>query len=528
MRHRVGAGLLAILLAAGSAVSSQQTTVEAKKPTFSGSIDSVVAKKSGIVGDGEFLRRVMLDVVGYPPNLEQVKAFMADENPNKRVAKVAELLNTDDFADYWSRKFAEVFFGNYHKVTMDTMPKLGEAASARIVKDFINWFKMKLQKDKPWTEIVAEMLDARGSDEGDPAMAYKLAMYNEEGAVSEFANNVGRQLLGIRLLCAKCHDHPFDQWTVIHFYGLAAFNARQRARGYGNGGEKDSVNHVELKYADEGEVMINPVEIDSDVVKKSKSGGVAKPMFLFGGAAPDGPGVDRMKILVPLMTGKANTQLPKALVNRVWGWLFGRGIVHPVDDFNMRNKPAIGGILDSLTRALIDNKYSIKTLIMGICCSNAYQLNTEADGVMGKVDFSRGLVKQLDGEQLINSIQVATKGKPDRNVGQITTMVGSLFPAGAIWCETTPLPGNARQALLLRNNTEVSGWISGGGVLAKVKAAGSTVEDKIDEMFLAVVSRKATDGEKARYKKFIESRQGNGWEDAMWTLINTTEFVTRH
>lgn len=532
VKAKVGAGILLLLFLAGSATpqatqagpaQSGVGAIEAKKPSLSIS----VSKKSAVCEDGEFLRRVMLDLVGYPPNLDQVKAFIADQEPNKRIAKVAELLNSDDWSDYWSRRFMEVLFGNYHKVTMDTMPRVSDSASARIVADFQRWLKMKLSKDRPWSEMVAEMLDARGTDEGDPALAYKLSFFNEQGAVPEFANNVSRHLLGIRLLCAKCHDHPFDQWTVVHFYGLAAFNARVRARAFGGSGQKDSADHVEVRYVDDGEVMINNVDIDSDIVRKSKAGGTALPIFLYGGAAPPGPGVDRIKILVPLMTGKGNTQLRKALANRVWSWLFGRGIVNPVDDFNFRNKAVINA-LEPMVQYLISNKDSIKHLAMAICSSDAYQLTCEAEGVYSKIDFSRGTIFPLNGEQLINAAQVATKGKPDRNVGQQMQMVASLFPAGAIWCETTPLPGNARQALLMRNNTEIMGWISSGGILSKVKGAQGGVDAQIDELFLAVLSRKAKETEKARYKKFIESHPGQGWEDAMWTLINSAEFVTRH
>ena len=107
-------------------------------------------------------------------------------------------------------------------------------------------------------------------------------------------------------------------------------------------------------------------------------------------------------------------------------------------------------------------------------------------------------------------------------------MTGQLFPAGTISTEVTPLPGNARQALLLRNNGTVSGWVSGGGVLSGIKSGAGSVDDKIKDMFLAALSRLPNDAELARYKKFIEGHQGSGWEDAYWTLLNSSEFVTRH
>ncbi|HXX95327.1 MAG TPA: DUF1549 domain-containing protein [Planctomycetota bacterium] len=511
------------------AVPGDDPQGEPRRPSVSGSIDGAVGRKAGLASDGEFLRRVMLNLVGYPPTAQEVKDFQSEARPGKRIQKIEELLAREDFADLWSRMFAEVFFGDYHNVTMDTSPKLSKAASARIVGDFVQWLKMKIQKDRPWTEIVGEILEARGKDEADPALAYKLAMYNEEGHVSEFATRTARHFLGIRLLCAKCHDHPFDQWTDEHFYGLAAFNARIKTRPYGASGEKDASEHVEVSYADEGEAMIPPDKIVNPVVKKTKTGGPAKPVFLFGGMAPPGLGVDRMKHLVPLMTGRANKQLPKALVNRVWGWLMGRGLVSPVDDFNQQSgRSGWTGLLETLTSDLQQNGVSIKHLVRAITNSQAYQLSSSADGAVDRIDFSRGTVLQLSGEQLLNSIAVATKGKPGRNIPEDLLMVSSLFPAGAVWCETTPLPGTARQALLLRNNAEIQGWISGGGVLSRIKSAPGPVEEKLDEMFLAAVSRRATDAERARYAAFIARHPDTGFEDAYWTLLNTTEFVTRH
>ncbi len=539
MRHmKAGAGVLLVLLLAGT-VPAQETKAEArqdaKKPMAVGAVDSAAksiagydTKASSLADDGEFLRRVMLDLVGYPPNLQQVKAFIADASPTKRVQKIHDLVESDEWADLWTRQFAEVYFGDYHEVVMDTMPKLSKEASARIVKDFMTWFKRQLIKDTPYTDVVKWMLDARGTDEGDPALAYKLSFYKEEGQAIEFANGVAKHMLGIRILCARCHDHPFDRWTVQDYYGLAAFNVRQRVRGFGNGGEKDTVGHVDLKYADEGEMEIqrSPDANDKDSKVKLAQGGKADPIFLFGGAA--GKNDDRAKILGALITSKANTQLPRAMVNRVWGFLFGRGIVHPVDDFNLRNKALSPALLDNLTRAFVDSKHSIKELVKLICNTEVYQRSCNSDKTMPKITFDRCNIKQLTGEQLINSVQVATQGKPGRNLAEAKQMTGQLFPAGTISTEVTPLPGNARQALLLRNNGTVSTWISSGGVLSSVKGGAGSIDDKIGDMFLAALSRKPTDVELARYKKFIEGHQGSGWEDAYWTLLNSSEFVTRH
>jgi len=529
-RAKVGAGILLLLFTLGGGANSAPQDSTPTKPGVCASIDGAVKGIAGykdqspVAEDGEFLRRVMLDLVGYPPNLDRVRQFSTDTSPNKRVQVIEDLLATDDFADLWARQFAEVFFGNYHDVSMDTMPKLGKTASARIVGDFLKWFKLKLSKDTPYTEIVSQMLDARGTDEGDPAMAWKLSFYSGEGQAIEFANGAARQLLGIRLVCARCHDHPFDKWRVEDYYGLADFIYRQKARGYGNGGEKDSVDHVELKYADDGDIQMPMIKGSKDADVKLSHGGAAAPNFLFGGAA--GKNDDRMKVLAMFMTNKSNTQLPRALVNRVWAWLMGRGIVHPVDDFNLKNKALSPALLESLVRSTIDSKYSIKHIIRAICNSETYQRACGSDQPVTKVTFSRANVKQLNGEQLLNSILVATQGRPERNTVRTMEMVGSLYPAGAVWCEVTPLPGNARQALLLRNNTQISSWING-PVIQKIKGSPGSVEDKIDMMFLAALSRPALDSEKKRYGAFLGGAGAN-WEDAYWTLLNSTEFVTRH
>lgn len=528
-RHSLGLATasLAILCALGA--SSAQEGV--KRPPGAIAIDAAVkgingynvALQSPPVDDGQFLRRVMMDLVGFPPTGGQVKAFTLDPTPDKRPAKVDELLASDDFADYWSRLFAEVYFGNYHEVAISTSPALSKPASARILGDFLGWFRLKLQKDTPYSEIVSQMLDARGSDEGDPALAYKLSFYTGEGYAIEFANGAARHLLGIRLVCARCHDAVFDRWTVEDYYGLADFIWGQKARA--EGGTAQAADHVKLSYSDEGDIVIPDNKIKNDVVKQGKIG-PSRPVFLGIAEAPKGS--DRMKVLAQLLTGKQNPQFARALANRVWSWLMGRGIIHPVDDFRERGNPPISrGLLEAVAREFASNRYSIKHLVRTLCATEAYQRSSYSPSPVTKPDFSRGAIKQLNGEQLVNALKVATGGRPAKDPAAVLQLVGSLFPAGAVWCETTPLPGNARQALLLRNNPEILGWLSG-SVLSAIKSAPGSLEEKVDEMFLAALSRRPEESERTRYATFLKGHPGQGFEDAYWSLINLAEFVTRH
>jgi hypothetical protein len=143
---------------------------------------------------------------------------------------------------------------------------------------------------------------------------------------------------------------------------------------------------------------------------------------------------------------------------------------------------------------------------------------------MTKPSFAAAWIKHLDAEQLMNSIAVATGQSPRRDPTGAMSMVNPLFPADVVWCEVTPLPGNMRQALFVRNNHSIHGQISGG--LSKIQ--GASTAEKVTDMFLAVVSRKPNEGETARFVKYIEGHKSGGMEDAYWTLMNTTEFLSRH
>jgi hypothetical protein len=505
----VVASLLAILLLTSSADSAPQQAAKKPKPTLSAAIDSTAggltggAKQSPLAEDGEFLRRVMLDLVGYPPNLQEVKAFIADPNPNKRSEKIDQLLDTEDWANRTARLFCEGWFGDYHDVPMSgVMPALDAGARSKLVGEFVKWLQGKLSKDAPYNkEIVDAILKARGTGTGDPSLLWKLSCFNgdDSGAV-EFANRASKHFLGIRLKCAQCHDHPFDQWDQSHFYGLAAFFGRTKA----SGGADAQVS-----------------EGNDDSVKMY--GGSHQPKFLYG--QKPGKADNWMDSLSVFMVLQDNGQLGSAVANRVWSWLFGKGLVNPVDDFNKAQPPFAGGILGAMTRELKSNKYSIKGLYRGICNSDAYQRSSANDANLLKTGFAAGWIKHLDAEQLLNSVQVATTGRAGKSISQAMSLVAPLFPADVVWCEVTPLPGNMRQALLVRNNQSIHGAINSGGILSSIQ--GSTPE-KLTDMFLAVLSRKPTPSELERFGAYLEKKGSGGAEDVYWTLMNTTEFLTRH
>jgi hypothetical protein len=332
-------------------------------PVIVPNIDSSVRNISGyqqpkeqkVVGDDVFLRRIMKDLIDAVPADDEVQVFVNDRDPRKRSKKINGLLADDRFAAVWAKRFEGVFFVDVLKNPWTGLPDLTTEQRGKIVEAFTAWLASRLKADKPWTEIVTQMLDTRGTPEVSPEMGWMLSLRRGKGFEREFAENLPRTLLGVRIACARCHDHPYAVWNIENYYGMAAFVVRQRARGGRLG--------LELKYMDDGEM-------------KGDSGNEFPPKFLYGGTAEKHD--DRMKVLARLMTAKTNPQLPRMLVNRVWGWLFGSGIVDPVDDFNDRqtlSKP----LLDAMTKSTVENNYSIKHLVRVLCNTQAYQMPTPAE-----------------------------------------------------------------------------------------------------------------------------------------------------
>ena len=188
-------------------------------------------------------------------------------------------------------------------------------------------------------------------------MLWKLACFaGDDSGPIEFANRVSKHFLGIRLKCAQCHDHPFDKWVEADFYKLAAFFGRTRVTGGNDADVKEGV--------------------EGDAIKMS--GSSYQPQFIYG--QKPGKADNWMDALAVYLT--TSDQLASALSNRVWSWLFGRGLVHPVDDFNKMQQPMGGGMLGLLAKEFKASKYSVKSLYRGICNSDTYQRASENEARM--------------------------------------------------------------------------------------------------------------------------------------------------
>lgn len=310
-----------------------------------------------VIGDEAFLKRIFKDLVDGIPTADEIKAFVNDPDAAKRAKKVEQLLQDDRFADVWSMRFGRVFFGDITTARFTQLAELPVGGETSILGKFVEWFSFRIRKDTPWTEIVKQMLDARGTTEGDPALGYHLSFYRGQDRHLEFAEGLARHFMGTNLYCTRCHDHPFDRWSDKHIYSLAAFVSRQKVRAYKGG--------IELKYADQGEYR-RPDD------RQLGPGRVVAPAFLNGEKPGDHD--DWMRQLGFYLTDRGNTLFVQAFCNRVWSWLLGSGIVEPVDDLGAVNRPISDTLLKGLTRDTVDHQYSLKRLVRVICGTQAYQM----------------------------------------------------------------------------------------------------------------------------------------------------------
>ncbi len=521
--------LAAIGLAAALPARSQD---KPKKTELTSRIDQILESKwskantAPVADDGEFLRRLSIDLRGMPPGEDEARAFMSNPGATKRLEKIEEYLAGPEYPQLWSRIWADIMFPNFRDIYVQSGKNLVRGTSNRMTKELLKWLSDHVAKDTPLPRMIAELLEAYGKSEENPLILYKLSFYNGGGdAPLEFADGFSKAWLSVRVSCARCHDHPFDQWKQEHFYGLAAFFARQRVKHFG-GRKNDECDEVELWEDKTGDMSM------------PDTGRMMPPTYLYGGRAGTNEG--RMTSLAKLVIMDPVRQLPRSTANRVWSILMGRGLVNPVDDFNRKNKVMYPDLLEAMTKDFAGHAFSIKHLIRGICASKAYQLSSGRDAETATEDFSRHVTRQMRTEQLLNSLVVATRGPEpvqkradgykglwDGFAGQL----GLIYGPGVPYNEVTQLPGNTRQALMMRNSELVNRMLkNGGGVLSKICGDPEPAERKIERLFVAILTRTPREGELKRWTDYVKERGGGpeAFEDVAWTLINTSEFSTRH
>jgi len=334
---------------------------------------------SPLCDDVSFLRRVHLDVVGRLPTPDEIKTLLARRaSASKREQVIDQLLASPEFVDFWTLKFGDLLAIN--------SKKLGDDGA----RAYHTWFRQQIADNVPLDRVVRELLTAQG----DPAHYGPANFHKFTTDPRDMGEFVSRALLGTRVACARCHNHPFDRWTIDDYYHFAAYFART---GFEN---------QRLIQRTFGEVL------------HPKTGKEMRPQPLGGRKELMERSGDRRVALADWLAAPENPLFARAIANRVWKELMGRGLVEPVDDLRPTNPPSNPELLDALAAAFVQQGYDLRKLIRAIASSRTYQFASQVNEINRHDDrfFSHAYLKPLTAQVLADAIVQAT-GAPDEFAG---------------------------------------------------------------------------------------------------------------
>ncbi len=518
-------GVVGLLLAADISAGQGPASVKIDRLVFA-KLDELGIPPSKPCSDEVFLRRVYLDMIGTLPTRKEVRNFLSSRSTNKRAKLIDELFERGEFADYWAMKWCDLL-----RVKAEFPSNLWPNA----VQAYHRWVRTALYTNMPYDQFSRTLLTASGSNFREAPVNFYRAVPQREG--TEIAQIVALTFMGMRT----------DGWERDSLLGMAAF--------FGNVGYKKTAEWKEEI------VFFAPT-------KQFLDPGTQQPIVprLFGGSEvviPDG--YDPREIFTDWLVD--SPLFAQSMVNRIWYWLMGRGIVHEPDDFRPGNPPQNQALLDLLAKELVVSGYDLRHIYRIILNSKTYQLSSihKERNRLDEANFSRYIVRRLDAEVLIDAICQITDTtesysssipepftwipKNQRSItladGSITSPFLDLFgrpPRDSGYASERNNTPSSAQKLHLLNSTHIQKKIRKNRQLvgfqrkktkkgAEVKWVWVSPEESIERVYLSILSRYPTEEEIAAILAYSQKSGLNRWEvsmDMVWALLNTKEFIYKH
>ena len=478
--------------------------------------------------DAVFVRRVYLDLVGRIPETSEANAFLECNNSGKREALVNSLLDTDEHAEHFAEVFDAILIGR------TDAEQLGRRTKAH----WIDYLKRFLRENRPWNEVAQEIVLARSGSTVDQGANWYL--YSRNNKPQDIAEAVSKDFFGVRIDCAQCHDHPLaSEIEQRHYWGLVAFFNRSKnvdtSEGPGVsesaiGGFSEFSNLEgkslpnELVYlgnrrVEESRPTKDDKEEDRDELYVSNNDSKLKvPKFSRRGAFVENVLTDH-----PL--------LARATVNRLWGWMMGRGLVHPVDTLDSYHPPSHPGLLDWLARDLANSNYDIRRLIRSLALTRAYQLSSAEDKFVDPQWFTAALPKPLTAEMLQRSIIVALDpADPSQwNTLEHRASFAKSFPD--VLAEESI--SNVAQGLLLTNGQSINDLASmkHSQFLRSLRDKHDTDSAIISKLFQTILGRIPDADEINQCQGYLSKRidqRDQAIEGIAWAILTSSEFRFNH
>ena len=538
---------------------------------------------SDLSNDGEFLRRVTIDVIGALPTPQEARDFLADARPDKRARKINELLAHPMHAALWATKFCDVTGDN---TDLLENPQKNRAKLSQMWHD---WFRKRVAENMPYDQIVHGVLCATSRDGLSPEEYLKQFKEREAAedkgwtntyadkptldlfwrrqqavTVDQWGEKTAAAFLGVRVECAQCHKHPFDRWTQVDYRAYANVFAPV---SFGISPDAKKVlgdENAERKKNSKPKNQIVPIReiyIGAFSGGKGGNGGALlnpetnKPLAPKALGGPDIPlenGKDPRQALFDWMDAADNPFFARAFANRVWGHYFGVGVVDPVDNFSLANPPSNPKLLDALANDFLKSKYDIRQLERTILNSRAYQLSSSVNATnrLDRSNYSHSFLRPMMAEVVVDVLNdaVGVKEKfgndapPDCRAVEIgaSRVNGSVALAFRVFgrpprttacdCERSSDPGLTQKLFLMADDTLVNKIRTADNRLKPLLADHKDDNEALDELFLAALTRLPTDKEREKfiaYRAMHKDRRA-AFGDALWALVNTSEFILNH
>ncbi len=469
---------------------------------------------SEVCNDETFLRRAYIDIAGMLPASDEVTKFVANTEPGKREKKVDELLGRKEFVDIWAMKWSELL-----QIRTDN----NNQGSYKATLSYYTWLRDQLEKNVPMNLIARDLIAATGSNLEVPAANF----YQLEQDPLKLAEDTAQAFFGIRIQCAQCHNHPFDQWTMDDYRGFVAFFTQV--------GRKNGEDPRER-------IIFNRGNGES---KHPVGDRVVAPKFL-GGAAPDTKDKDRREVLADWVASPENPYFPRHIANLIWGQYMGRGIVEPVDDARISNPASNPELLEALGKKLVEYNYDLRRIVRDICTSRTYQLTTRPNetNALDDRNFAKATIRRMRAEVMLDCISQVTETKDKfrglptgaRSVevadGKTTNYFLTTFGRSTreAICSREEVGPTLSQALHLLNGTTIEQKIAEGGVVKKLIGLNKTPIEIMEELYLRTFGREPTAEEMLKLEPHwgVTEQQPAVYHDVFWALMNAKEFMFNH
>jgi hypothetical protein len=472
---------------------------------------------SPAAGEEEFLRRVFLDLIGVQPKPEEVLAFLAEGDAQKRENVIDALFERSEFVDHWSLKWGDLLQNSRNVVSQQ---------SVYLFREFI---RSSIAENMPLDEFARRILTARGGAVDDPASVY-FAISKDTNDTLERSTQV---FCGVRMLCARCHTHPLENWTQADYYGLASFFSQVSTR-------QDS------RFPTIPNTKLVQISLTTGPATNPRTGRPQPPRFL-GGVEPElAAGGDRREAYARWLTAPENPFFARGLVNRIWSYFFHRGIIEPVDDIRSTNPPINPALLENLTRDFVEHGFDARHLMRAIVTSATYQRSSAVtDSNRGdEQNFSHALARRVPAEALLDSLVQATgvpeafsgapgdfraAQLPDANVdNSFLNLFGKPQRMDACECERDN-NSNMLQALHFINGKSILGRLQSPQARpAQLLAQNPPDEKLVGDLYLWSLARRPSAEELKLGVEFVKSyseRRADAAQDLMWALFNSKDFL---